>query len=151
MSIRAATADDVEELVELGRVMAFESPRFSKLPYNSEKVRALLHRQLENPLGLVLVVEQAGELIGVFLGGAADHWACEGLVAFDLALFVLPNHRGGTAAARLLCGYRSWARLIGAAMATAGISTQVHPEESARLYRGLGFREIGPIFDVLGD
>lgn len=150
MSIRPATVQDIEALVELGRQMAAESPRFSRLTFNPGKVRALLERQIGNPLALVLVVERAGQVVGVFLGGAAEHWACDGLVAFDLALFVEPTHRGGTSAARLLCGYRSWCEQIGAVMATAGISTQVHADQSARLYRGLGFREVGPVFDVLG-
>lgn len=151
MSIRAATVDDIDDLVELGRVMVFESPRFSRMTYNPDKVRALLQHQIANPLGLVLVAERFGQVVGVFLGGAAEHWACNGLVAFDMALFVLPGHRGGTDAARLLCGYRAWCQQIGAAMATAGISTEVHAADTARLYRGLGFREIGPVFDVLED
>lgn len=151
MSIRPANVDDIEALVELGRAMALESPRFSRMPYNPGKVRSLLEHQIKSPHGLVLVSVAAGQIVGVFMGGAAEHWACDGLVAFDLALFVSPPHRGGTSAARLLCGYRSWCEQIGAAMATAGISTQVHAEQSARLYRGLGFREIGPLFDVLED
>lgn len=151
MSIRPATHADIDELVALGQVMAAESPRFSQLPYNPAKVRAMLHRQICNPLGLVLVSVIGGEVVGVFLGGASEHWACDGLIAFDMALFVMPEHRGGTSAARLLTGYASWAKQIGAAMATAGISTQVHAEQTARLYSGLGFKQIGPVFDVLED
>lgn len=151
MSIRAATVDDIDALVELGRAMADESPRFSRMPYNPGKVRALIDHQIKSPHGLVLVSVASWSITGVFVGGAAEHWACDGLVAFDLALYIDPAHRGGTSAARLLCGYRSWCEQIGAVMATAGISTQVHAEQSARLYRGLGFREVGPLFDVLED
>lgn len=149
MSIRPANVDDIEALVELGRAMALESPRFSRMPYNPGKVRALLEHQIKSPRGLVLVSVASGVITGVFVGGAAEHWACDGLVAFDLALFVDRAHRGGTSAARLLSGYKAWCEQIGAVMATAGISTQVHADQSARLYRALGFREIGPVFDVL--
>lgn len=150
MQIRPATVEDIPRLIELGGLMHAESERFSRHPYAPDRIDALLRRLIGSPRGLVLVATDETDMFGVFVGVAAEHWACEALVASDLALFVRQDKRGSTAAPRLLCGYVAWCKSIGAAMATAGISTQVHPEKSARLYRGLGFQEVGPVFDVLG-
>lgn len=151
MTIRSATPQDIDELVKVGAAMHAESPRFRSLPYNPEKVRSMLQALIGSQRGFVMVAEHGGLIEGGMVAAASEHWACDALAAFDIALFVMPDRRGGIAAARLLKAYAAWCKLIGAAMATAGIGTQVHPDQSAALYRAIGFKEIGPIFDVLGE
>lgn len=151
MTIRQATLADIGAMVELGAVMHAESPRFQRMPYAPEKVRALLSSLVESPRGFVMVAEHGAVLEGGMVGATTEHWACNALIAFDIALFVLPGRRGGIAAARLLKSFAAWCKEQGAVIATAGISTQVHPDQSGALYRALGFKEIGPVFDVLGE
>lgn len=148
--IRAATPDDIEALVEIGRAMATESPQFSRMPYSPSKVRAMLVSLIGNPRGFVRVADDGGQIVGVMLGACTEHWACDGLVAFDLALYVPTNRRGGIHAARLLRAFSDWSRELGAHIATAGISTGINPEQADRLYLGLGFKRLGSVFDLSG-
>jgi GNAT superfamily N-acetyltransferase len=147
--IRDATHDDIPALVALGRVMHDESPEFRDMPYAPEKVEKMLHALIDNPLGFVRVIERRGAMAGGMVAAASEHWCSSALVAFDIGLFVAPAHRGGMEAAMLLRAYRAWAKSLGARRATAGISTGVMVEATEALYRAIGLRYVGPIFDVL--
>jgi len=151
MTIRKATLADIDAMIEAGAAMHAESPRFQRMTYAPSKVRNMLTSLIDSPRGFVMVAEHGAVLEGGMVGAASEHWACDALVAFDIALFVLPDRRGGIAAARLLKAFAAWCKEQGAVIATAGISTQVHPDQSGALYRALGFKEIGPVFDVLGE
>lgn len=70
-SIRAAVEADIPALVELGRAMHAESPRYSKLAYNAEKVAALAARIV--PSGGALVAENNGILVGMMVGFVVAH------------------------------------------------------------------------------
>ena len=148
--IRPATHDDIEGLIELGRAMAAESPQFSRMPYSPSKVRAMLLSLIDNPRGFVRVADEGGQLVGVMVGACTEHWACDGLAAFDLVLFVPTTRRGGIHAARLLRAFSDWSREIGAHIVTAGVSTGTNPEQADRLYLGLGFKRLGSVFDLSG-
>lgn len=148
--IRPATHDDIEGLIELGRAMAAESPQFSRMPYSPSKVRTMLLALIDSPRGFVRVADEGGQLVGVMVGACTEHWACDGLAAFDLALFVPTTRRGGMQAARLLRAFADWSRELGAHIATAGISTGINPEQADRLYLGLGFKRLGSVFDLSG-
>lgn len=147
--IRDATHDDVPHLVDLGRLMHEESPEFRGMGYAPEKVERMLRTLIDSPLGFVRVIERHGHLAGGMVAAASEHWCSCALVAFDISLFVAPAHRGGMEAAALLRAYRSWAKAIGARRATAGISTGVMVQATESLYRAIGLRYVGPLFDVL--
>jgi len=151
VTIRDATPQDIDAMVALGAVMHAESPRFRGHEYAPEKVRKLLESLIGSPRGFAMVADHGGVIEGGMVGAATEHWGCNALVAFDVGLFVLPDRRGGVAAARLAKEFREWCRRLNVAQATAGITTMVHPEMTAALYRAIGFKEIGPVFDVLGD
>lgn len=148
--IRPATHDDIEGLIELGRAMAAESPQFSRMPYSPSKVRAMLASLIDSPRGFVRVAVDGDQIAGGMIGACAEHWACDGLAAFDLALYVQATRRGGIHAARLLRAFSDWSREIGAHIVTAGISTGTNPEQADRLYHGLGFKRLGSVFDLSG-
>ncbi|WKB53021.1 GNAT family N-acetyltransferase [Eleftheria terrae] len=147
--IRQATPEDLPRLVELGRLMVEESPEFRVMPYRPEKVQAMLSTLIESPRGFVVVGERQGTVVGGMVAAASEQWFSDALCAFDLCMFVDPAHRGTLLPAQLLMAYRSWAKRLGVARATAGISTGVHVEQTEQLYRRMGLRHVGPIFDVL--
>jgi GNAT superfamily N-acetyltransferase len=146
--IRAATVADVPILVELGAQMHGESPRFSRLRYDAEKVRALLSSAVNAPHMLVVVAERDGAIVGGFVGMVAEHWCSRDLIATDLALFIDPRRRGGIFASRLLRAYLDWAEIKGAKLTQAGITTGVHQLATERLYEALGLSRCGSIFEV---
>lgn len=148
--IRDATQDDLGELLQLGRAMWAEAPEFNAMPWSNEKARSTLRFLIGNPRGFLRVVEQDGGIAGAMAAAAAEHWACDALVAFDLALYVPPTRRGGLIAASLVRAYAQWCRDLGVARGAAGVSTGVHTERTERFYLALGARRTGGNFDVMG-
>ena len=142
--IRVATLDDIERIVEIGKVMHQESA-YKDLPFDAEKVSHLMAGLIDGA-GVVFVAERAGHIIGGFAGGISEFWFCTSLHAFDFGLFILPEHRGGSAAIRLLAAFEHWAKDSGAVWCDVGITTGVHLEQSTRLYEKLGYNQSGILF-----
>lgn len=143
--IRKATHDDITRMVELGAMMHKES-RFNVLGYDEEKV-ATLFTHLLNTEQFIEVDERDGELIGGFAGFVCEHWASKDLVSYDCGLFIMPEHRGGGVAAKLIKHFREWAIGRGAKMVTLGVNTGVEADRTARLMELLNFERIGFLYE----
>jgi len=129
--------------------MHAESPRFSRLEFVGDKLRATLTQLLEAPGGFLWVAEHEGRLIGGMAAVALPHWCSNDLVASDLALFVAPQHRGGLAVLRLVNRYRKWAQMeMAAAIVQLGVSTGVQTETTTLLFERLGFKRCGAILEA---
>lgn len=153
MDIRPARFDDIPALVSLGEQMHAESPRFSRFAFAPEKCAEFARGLIESPQGFVFVAETGSEIIGLFAGFKTEHFFSFDRMASDVAVFVLPAHRGGSAFLRLL-------RAFEAAVAEGedkleiilGISTEVHTAQTAELYAKLGYSSIGASMGkVVGD
>ncbi|MFU1927503.1 GNAT family N-acetyltransferase [Bordetella hinzii] len=137
--IEPGKPEDIDGLVELGRIMAAESPRWRRLAYSAERVRQTINRLLELPEGLVLVARRDGMLVGGILAVASPNWMSDELIAQELAFFMLPAYRGSFTATRLICAMAAWSKAKGARWIEAGVSTGINTERTAGLYRRLGF------------
>lgn len=146
--IRPATLADVAPLVELGARMHEESPRFSRLEFSADRLGATLKLLIESEAGFVHVFESGGLLLGGMVATIVPHWCSTDLVATDLALYVVPEARGGMAPARLVHRYLQWAHDRGAKLVQIGVTTGVHTEETARLLEALGLRRCGVILEA---
>lgn len=146
--IRAATFDDVPALLALGERMHAESPRFSRLAFCRDKLARTLGGVLGNPLGLLQVLDVDGQVRGVVMAVAFEHWCSTDLVATELALFVDEDQRGSISAARLIKAYRRWAAETGAVHIAAGVSTGIRTEQTARLYEAAGFTRFGVLLEA---
>lgn len=149
MKIRDATPEDLAAMCALGKRMHAESPRYSVLNYDEHKVELLLRNALDDDRYFLMVAEHDdGEVTGGFIGYIAPHWCSQDAVAADLALFVQQDRRGGIAAARLAREFIEWARSRGAKLVNLGISTGVQVEQSAALYRAIGLKQYGYLFEA---
>lgn len=147
-TLRPATHEDLTALMLIAETMHMESPRFSRLRFSGDKVQKLFVRLTVSPDALLLVAERNGELVGGIAGMVTPHWFSDDLVSNDYALFMLPEHRGGTTAIRLARAYIEWAQAKGAKMIQLGISTGVHAEETAALYKAIGLKKFSEGFEV---
>lgn len=147
--IRRATTADIPALVELGARMAAESPEWRDMGYSGQKVSALLSNLIDSPRGLVLVADRGG-VCGVLVAAASEHWACDAVVAFELALYVDQDARGAIAGVQLVKAYREWVAENGFKRGTAGVTTGLQTERTAVLYERAGARRLGVVFDVGG-
>lgn len=149
MNIRPAVFADLDTLVALGRRMHAESPRFSLLGFDESKVYLMLLNAISDERYLLIVAaDDEHGVIGGFAGFMAPHWFSQDQVASDIGLFVDPGRRGGIVAARLLKAYIAWAQARGAKQINAGISTGVVVEQTAQMYRLLGLKQFGYLFEV---
>lgn len=143
--IRAATEADIPRLLTLGAIMHAESPRYRGFEFLPDRLAATVRQVLAMPLGFVRVAVVDGDVVGGLLAVAVPHYACNLVQACDIAYFVQPDARGGTAAARLVDSFRAWASEIGAE-ANIGINTGVQPERTARLLHALGAEQTGTVW-----
>lgn len=137
--IRPGKIEDVDAVIELGRLMHAESPRWNRLAYSEPRVRATLTELINSPDGLVLVAERDQRLVGGILALMSLDWMSEQRTAQELALFMLPAYRASMTPCRLISAFVAWAKAKGAVWVEAGISTGVHTERTAALYEKLGF------------
>lgn len=141
--VRAATQDDIQWIVALGADMQQESPRFSQLGYDRKKVASLLQTLIDANDGLVLVVDTPSGVVGMLMGFVAEQFFSNAVTAQELVVYVAPEHRGGTAAMRMVKTFEAWAFDHGAQEIVLGVSTEVDASRTAGLYQRLGYQPSG--------
>lgn len=143
MEIRKATIDDLPELIRLGRAMHEESPRFRDWAFADEKAAALA-QNIVGGAGLALVAVKDGEVIGMLASVVAEHFFSYAPYAADLVVYVTPAHRGSSACYRMV---RQWDQACSEVVVESvlGISTDVAPERTRKLYEKLGYKLSGYI------
>lgn len=142
--IRRATHADLDALVALGRGLHAESPSYGTEPFEPEAMRRWFEAQLTTNLledaRAVFVATRGGTITGVLCAALVPRWCNSRRVAAEVALYVMPEHRGGRAFPRLVQAYRAWAKQQGATKAYMGVSTGIHPERTVHAYERLGFK-----------
>lgn len=148
MLIRAPAYDDIPALIDMGSRI-HEEGAYAFLPFNREKVGALIASYIEEPdWRFGAVAEEDGALIGMMGGYVTDYFFCDELVACDVILFVERAFRGGSAAARLIEAFREWAAARGARELCLGVSTNINKELMDRFYKTLGFTHVGGLYKL---
>lgn len=106
--IREAAYEDVPDLVDLG-IRFIESGKYrDKIKPNPEALAQMMFGLIDNPYGLLTVLEAKGRTIGMF-GAMATLSPYSGEpVAMELFWYVAPESRGG--GVRLLRHAENWAR-----------------------------------------
>lgn len=140
--VRRAGAADLSILVEMGRALHAESPRYRGMRYDPDKVRRLARELTGNllaELGAVFVAEEAGEVVGVAAVVAAERWFGPDRYVTDLTMYVKPEHRGGSAFVKLVKALEDWAAQQGVQDIDLGVSTDVHTDRTVRAYERLGY------------
>ena len=137
--IRPMTAQDIPALLVLGAEMHGES-RYANLDFDPQKLWQLGETMLGNPDSwLALVAERDSEIIGFCIGYVAPHFFGNDLTSGDLAIYVVPEHRGGTIGARLVKLYTGWCEARGVQEPLLGVSAGITPERTGRLYERLAY------------
>jgi GNAT superfamily N-acetyltransferase len=144
--IRAATLADTVHIVDIGEALHEEST-YREIPYSRDKVIVLI-RSLIQGAGVVFVAEKEGQIVGGIAGGVTSHWFSDELTGFEYSFFVLPEHRHGLVAMKLLLAMKAWCTAKGAKTLRIGITTGINVEGTARFYRHMGFRDAGNLFEM---
>jgi GNAT superfamily N-acetyltransferase len=146
--VRNAVLEDVPAMVALGARMHGESI-YAPFDYCVDKTTKLFETLIACPsVGIALVYEVKGIVVGGFIGTVSEHYFGCDLQASDLALFIEPEQRKGSAAVRLLKAYIEEAKLRGAAQIMLGNSTGVEFERVSALFESVGFVKRGYVFEL---
>jgi len=144
--VRPATEADMAAILELGRAMAAESPRWAAMPYSTEKVAVVSRRSIEQGGAFAAVHErEPGDegVVGVLVGIMAQHWFSTTWYAGTLAVYVMPAFRGGVAFRLLMGEFERWGASRGASELCVGVHTGQADERVARAYRAHGYLDAG--------
>ena len=147
-TIRAATPADLPAVLDLGEEM-HRSSVYVKYSFDRRKVHDLMSSVMRGS-GVLFVAEQEFEgqkrVVGGFAGGVTEFWFGHDLVGFDYALFLLPDHRVGSIAYRLLVAFESWCKRRGAREIRLGITTGINVEATSSFYLRMGYADAGRLF-----
>ncbi len=147
MKVRLAELKDLDVVYQLGVRMHAES-RFGGHLLNPVKVKASIEQLIVKPLaGCVLLADhaQAGT-VGMLAGYVTDYFFSDALVAQDRCFFVLPDHRGSSAALKLLIAFRRWAENRHAAELCINMSVDVEQERFNKFMTHMSFKSCGSNF-----
>lgn len=135
---RQAGGDDLADVMSLGRSMAAESPRFSFLNYDEEKLLKVLEIVIGQ--GGLFVAHKGDVLIGFFIGIVSEHYFSPDLVAHDLAVYVHADYRKGMTGVRLIKIFEKWAfEEMNVRVVSVSSNTGVKPERTLQLFTKLGY------------
>ncbi len=139
-TVRAATADDIPCLVEMGRRFRSQSSYANFLADNPEKMAAL-GRQLLAQDGLLLM-EREGQVTGMIGFIIHSHFISGETVAGEVFWFVDAEHRGD--GLKLLNEVKRRARKAG-----AKYLHMIAPNERvAKLYKALGYTFVESTYQI---
>lgn len=138
MQIEVLTDDRFDEFMQLVRQMVAEAD-FKAAEPDSNKI----WDQWKDTLTQVFYAEREGKMIGFIAGTLTEYFFSTRKKACDLGFYVLPEHRGGKAAIRLIMVFEGWAKNMGAQDIYIGQTTAVDIERTLRFYAHLGYKPVG--------
>lgn len=137
-SIRPATETDIEAIVTMARHFIAFAPHASIAEYDDLDLMTATHACMQN--GLVLVAEQEGAVVGMLFGVLTGIWfAPKTTWAVELAWWVQPEARGGTAGIRLVTAFQDWAREQGAKLVAMSSLHLDHDTRVSSVLERMGF------------
>lgn len=136
--------EDVFTLVLLGEQMHGDST-FADMDFDRRVAAETMLRVMDNERGLLLKAEHAGHIVGGLMALITPSFFGKDTVASELALYVSPEQRGGSAAFRLVREYVAWAKQQDAKRINAGNSAGMDDERYVSFLSRLGFKRAGSL------
>ncbi|WP_346287573.1 GNAT family N-acetyltransferase [Zoogloea sp.] len=110
MKIRLATLDDLETVYAIC-LRFHEESRFSRYPINPDKLRLTVTESIQAAKAscILLAETSGGGIAGMLAGFVTSPRFTDIRIAQDHGFYVLPEHRGSSAAMKLMIAFRRWA------------------------------------------
>lgn len=144
--VRAATAADMEQLVEMSRLLHAEGS-YRDIPIHEPKLRAFLAFAMKDPEHACFVYEDRdGQLAGMMAGYVTAHFFSLEKSAYDLFVFVRRERRGSLVAYRLCTAFEAFARRHDARTLCFGTIANIAHARTRKFYTGLGMSEAGSLY-----
>lgn len=139
---------DITKMVQLGSVMAAEGD-YADIPYSEDKTRKLgVHILVDEDESTYFarIVECDGEIIAMMLAYVTEFYFSTARIAQDFLLYVHPDHRGSSAAVRLIKEFMRWTEDKDIVQEQLGITEGVNNEAVAKMYEKFGYKLAGYIY-----
>lgn len=138
--LRAMTTDDIGIIIEMLLALHEESPRYGQVIPDEPYVRGCLQQMIVHPMFIGIMDI---ELRGFMFGSATKTWCDSNLDAYEQLLYILPEHRGGLLAPRLIKAFEKKAIDLGCWHIRAAVSTGLYIERTIAMYERLGYTREG--------
>lgn len=147
--IREMNRNDITTILEMGKVM-HDTTSYKDTDWCPLKVAELCINLIKQPHMQAWIAETSGEPVGMFFGIINEHYFGSTLKSNDLLLYVIPKHRSGSHAYRLVNAYIEWAQSNGVQREQIGlgITTEVGEESIDKFYIRMGFERTGRIYNL---
>tara|TARA_B110000977_G_scaffold149849_1_gene190006 strand:- start:395 stop:853 length:459 start_codon:yes stop_codon:yes gene_type:complete len=140
--IRAATPDDVFDILILAKEFSKEAPSSHK--WNKEKTEQFILSALQNTNMTIFVIDVGGEIEGALVGLLSELYMSHTVQATELAWFVSKDYRGKPASIRLMKAFEKWAKESGADQVGMGDIEGISSLEN--LYNRLGYERAETVY-----
>lgn len=139
-TIRYAGPSDVDGLITMARHFIASTEYGAHIPDDEAHCRQVIEQLLS--VGVVVVAERDGALIGMLGGMVYPHFVTARITATEAFWWVEPHMRGARVAKDLLEAFAAWAIERGAAVIELGS----RHEKLDRFYERLGYRAVERVF-----
>jgi GNAT superfamily N-acetyltransferase len=102
-----------------------------------------MRRMLEQPGLFIELAFDGDEPVGLFTGFVQETFFGPDVVAHQHLMYIVPSHRGGMLATRMMHRFETWALLQGAKEVWVSQATGIRPERTRKLFEALGFGTVG--------
>jgi GNAT superfamily N-acetyltransferase len=142
-AVSEGTYADLRELMELARAFHTESPVYSGMPLDIEKVGGWIVMHIRDPDMGCWVARDAdtNKLAGVMFGQVYEVFFGPTRIASEDSIYVMPEYRGGDAAAQLLTAFTHWGWEKGAQKAIVTASSGISRSRVHSFLTRTGFKE----------
>ena len=148
MLVRAATLEDLDTLVDWGKRLTNESPRFKKQGFDEKRVRNVFAYLIDKHGSILMVTDEYSNPVGTLIGALDTDWRTGQTLAYEQGLYVLPEYRKSGAASDLIETFKVWAEMNKADRIQVGTITGIHADRTVKLYESLGFELVGYVLEM---
>lgn len=143
MKYKPFAEDNLGDVLRLALTMQQESD-YAEVPFDVEKTaHSVMNMVVRNPNGFGMLAYSGDQPIGMICGGLSPYVFSRGSLVSDYAWYVLPEHRGSSAAIRMLKMLQKWATNKGATELYMGVTTNVTADRTGKILQRMGFKHVG--------
>ena len=150
IAVRNPSLEDFKQINDLGKWFQ-ENSDYKGCGWSDGKFYGLV-KDATNPLSdtFMLVADDGGEVVGLFLGCVTECFFSYEKVAKDLGLVFKPDRRKGIirAVIEMISSYKLWAIEKGVNQVTLGITSGIAGAGYKKLLERHGFKEAGVLLKI---
>ena len=145
-TMRIATKEDIPAIVEIAEQMHGEG-QYKNIPFDPKMYAAFLDVVLfQSTTGVCCLSIADDKVIGGIIGQVGNFPFSEELRAVDLGFYVVPEHRGTSAAVRLLKMYETWATGMGVLPERVYMASSNGHHKTHAFFEKMGYNLTGGLY-----